>query len=158
MVAASLILSVVAILISGLAVHYAKRSVHYTKRQTEIMEGQIQKQETQDKEELDWSERFERLANQLVRINPGLTIVPRGHQTGTGIVLYSSIFPDPKFREALETYIVQVNTGRTHFSKRNPRPDELHRTNLRETIRDAEQYMAEFQKRNPGIDLKYYLG
>ena len=156
--AASLILSVVAILISVLAVLYAKRSVHYTKRQTEIMEGQIQKQEAQDKEELDWSERFERLAKQLVRINPGLTIQPPGYQAGSGIVLYTSIFPDAKFREALETYIIQLNIGRTRFLQRNPRPDELRRTNLRETIKKAEQYLADFQENNPQVNLKYYMG
>lgn len=152
----SLVLSVVAILISVLAVVYAKRSFHYTRRQTEIMEGQIRKQESQDKEELDWSERFERLANQLVRTNPGLTIQPPGYQAS--IVLYPSIFPDAKFREALETYIVQCNGGRTQFSQRNPRPDELRRANLRETIKKAEQYMADFQKSNPQVKLEVLHG
>ncbi len=49
-------------------------SLWYSRRQTILMEGQINKQDTQEKDELDWSERFERLANRLARISPGLTI------------------------------------------------------------------------------------
>jgi len=132
-------------------------SLWYSRRQTILVEQQIQKQDNQDKEELDWSERFEHLANQLSRINPGLQIQPPGNSS-FAITLYSSIFPDPKFREALETYVVQVNSGRTQFSQRNPRPDELRRTNLRQTILTAERCIADFQRNNPGIDLKYYMG
>jgi len=74
------------------------------------------------------------------------------------VPLYPSIFPDPKFREALENYVVKVNASQTQFSQRNPRPDELRGTNLRETVRRAEQCMTDFQKRNPRVDLKYYMG
>jgi hypothetical protein len=106
--------------------------------------------------ELDWSERFEHLANQLARINPGFQIQEPGKNSTMG--LYASIFPDHKFREALENYIVQMNSSRTQFAQRNPRPDELRRTNLRGTIKKAEQCMADFQENNPAIDLKYYMG
>lgn len=112
--------------------------------------------EAKDKEELDWAERFERLVSQLTRINPGLCIRPPGQTHEIG--LYGSIFSDAKFREALENYIVCVNIGRTQFSPRNPRPDELRRTNFRETIERAEKYIAEFQKDNPDIRLKNYFG
>ncbi len=131
-------------------------SLWYARQQTNLMKLQIRTQETHDKEELDWSERFERLANQLVRLNPGLTIQPPGvtHQ----VTLYPSVFPDPQFREALQTYIVLLNSSRTQFSQRNPRPDELRRANLRDTIKKAEECMARFQKENPGIDLNHYMG
>jgi|SRR5882724_1244474 len=131
-------------------------SLWYSRRQTILMEGQIRKQETQDTEELDWSERFEHLANQLARISPSMSIQEPGKNSTMG--LYASIFPDPKFREALENYVVQMNSSRTQFAQRNPRSDELRRTNLRDTIKKAEQYLADFQKHNPGIDLKYYMG
>jgi len=131
-------------------------SLWYARRQTHLMEGQIHKQETQDAAELDWAERFEHLANQLARISPSMSIQEPSKNSTMG--LYASIFPDPKFREALENYIVQMNSSRTQFAQRNPRPDELRRTNLRDTIKKAEQCMADFQKRNPGIDLKYYIG
>jgi len=132
-------------------------SLWYSRRQTVLMEEQARKQESQDREELAWSERFERLANQLSRINPALSIQVPGSMNSPA-VLYSWIFPDAKFREALENYVVQVNSSRTQFSQRNPRPDELRRANLRETITKAEKYMAEFQRKNPGIDLTYYMG
>jgi len=128
----------------------------FSRRQVHLMEAQIRRQDAQDKEDLDWSERFERLANQLARINPGMTIQEPGKNSTMG--LYASIFPDPKFREALENYIVQLNSSRTQFAQRNPRPDELRRANLRDTIRKAEQCMADFQRHNPGIDLRYYMG
>src|SRR5260370_10837834 len=131
-------------------------SLWYARRQTHLMEQQMERQETQDRDDLDWSERFERLANQLVRINPGLTIQPPGLQHQ--VCLYGSIFPDPKFREALENYVVQVNPSHTQFSQRNPRPHELRRANLRETVKKAEQCMADFQKQNPAINLQYYMG
>jgi hypothetical protein len=91
-----------------------------------------------------------------VRINPGLTIRPPGCQHE--VCLYGSIFPDAKFREALENYVVQVNASHTQFSQRNPRPDELRRANLRETVRKAEEILADFQKKNPKIDLRHYMG
>lgn len=112
--------------------------------------------DSQDKEELEWADRFERLVNQLTRINPGLSIRPPGRTHELG--LYASIFPDAKFREALENYIVFVNAGRNQFSPRNPRSDELRRTNFRETVEKAEKYILDFQKQNPDIDLKYYMG
>lgn len=120
------------------------------------MEEQIRRKEEQDKEELNWSERFERLANQLVRINPGMMIQEPGKNSLT--CMYPAIFLDPTLRVALETYIVEPNASHTQFSQRNPRPDELRRSNLRETIKRAEQCMADFQKKNPTIDLKYYMG
>jgi len=61
-------------------------SVWYSRRQTVLMEVQIHKQETQEAEELNWSERFDRLANQLVRISPVLTIKPPGQHNA--ICLY----------------------------------------------------------------------
>lgn len=131
-------------------------SLWYARQQTQLMRQQIQREESQDREDLDWSERFERLANGLSRINPGMVIQEPGRNSTMG--LYASIFPDPKFRETLENYIVHVNASRTVFSQRNPRPDELKRSNLRETIKKAEQIMVEFQAKNPHVDLRYYLG
>jgi hypothetical protein len=131
-------------------------SLWYARRQTHLMERQIHKQETQEKEDLDWSERFERLANQLSRINPSLAIQEPGKSYT--IALYASIFPNAQLRDALEHYVVQANPSRTEFAQRHAHPDELRRSNLRETVKRAEQYMAAFQKQHPQIDLKYYMG
>ena len=108
-------------------------SLWYARKQTAFMEEQSRKQETQHKEELDWSERFERLARHLSHLTPTLTV--------RNILLYDSIFPDPGFREALETYIVEADRMRTRFLPRNPQPDELRRKKLRETIIRGEQYI-----------------
>jgi hypothetical protein len=150
------ILSTIAVVIGAVGGLCGLWSVWYSRRQTVLMEVQIHKQDAQDAEELRWSERFERLTNQLVRINPQLQIQEPGKDFA--VPLYITIFHDPKFRESLETYIVQVDSTRTQFSRRSPRPDELRRSNLRDTIKIAEQCMAEFQKSNPRIDLKYYMG
>lgn len=131
-------------------------SIVYARQQVRIMKGQMHRQEVQNKEEQDWSERFDRLAHQLVRISPRLTIKPTGYSEG--VALYPAIFPDPKLREALETYVVQLDMPTTPFLPRNLRPDELRRTIVRDTIRKAEQSMAVFQTQNPKIDLKYYTG
>ena len=77
--------------------------------------------DAQTKEELDWSDRFERLVRQLSRINPALQVQENGKVST--ITLYSSIFPDRKLQEAIENYIVQVNSSRAQFLPRNPRPE-----------------------------------
>ncbi len=130
-------------------------SLIYARRQTKLMEDDKRKREREETEDSQWAERHERLVNQLLRINPNLTIQPPGLPA---TCLYTSIFPDSKFREALQTYIVQLDGSQTQFLRRSPRPDELRRSNLRETIKRAEQCMTEFQKQNPKIDLKYYMG
>jgi hypothetical protein len=112
--------------------------------------------ESQDKEQLEWSERFEHLARQLSRISPHLHIVPKG--SNSPIHLYSSIIPQRDLQDALQTYVIQLNSSGTQFSPRSPRPDELRRRVLRETVQKAEQCMADFQKANPEIDLKCYIG
>lgn len=130
-------------------------SLWYSRRQVVLMEQEIRKEDDLSKDELAWSERFERLANSLCRISPGLTIQEPGKNST--MCLYGAIFSDPKFREALENYVVQVNPGRTQFAQRNPRPDELRRSNFRQTIDRAEQHLREFQKEYPNISLKYYM-
>ena len=125
-------------------------SLWYTRRQTLLMEKQVrreEKQDVQDNDDLQWAERFDRLARQLTRISPALTV--------RDIMLYPSIFPDIKLQQSLETYIVEVNSSKTCFLARNPRPDELRRAALREAVQKAEECIARFQKQWPAIDLKY---
>src|SRR5215472_18918876 len=57
--------------------------------------------DAQTKEELGWSDRFERLVRQLSRINPALQVQENGRVST--ITLYSSIFPDRKLRRQLRT-------------------------------------------------------
>ncbi len=131
-------------------------SLLYARRQTRLMEDDIRKRERDEKGDSQWAERHERLASQLLRINPLLTIQPPGLPS---VCLYPSIFPDGKLREALQTYVVELHASRTQFLRlAAPRPDELRRSVVRETISRAEQCLADFQRQNPKIDLQYYMG
>lgn len=98
---------------------------------------------------MEWSERFERLARQLSRISPGLQIVPKG--SVSPIHLYSAIFPERELQDALQTYVIELNNGGTQFSPRSPRPDELRRKFLRETVQKAEQHIATVQVEHADI-------
>lgn len=105
---------------------------------------------------MEWSERFERLARQLSRISPGLQIVPKG--SVSPIHLYSAIFPERELQDALQTYLIELNNGGTQFSPRSPRPGELRRKFLRETVQKAEQHIATVQVEHADIDLKRLMG
>ncbi len=149
-------ISVLALLGTLVGVYYARGQLREARRVREEDAEALARQHEAEREESEWANRYERLVSQLMQINPLLTVQPPGVPATR---LYPSIFPDAKFREALQTYIVQLNASQTEFLRRtNPRPDELRLTNLRETIKRAEQCMIEFQKQNPKIDLKYYMG
>ncbi len=128
-----------------------------SRRQTRLMESDIRKRERDEKEESEWAERHERLASQLLKLrSPGLTIELPGLPATT---LFPSIFSDGQLRQALTTYIVCLHASGTEFLRRDaPRPDELRRAVVRETIKKAEKCMADFQRQNPKIDLNYYMG
>jgi hypothetical protein len=150
------IISVLALLGTLVGVYYARGQLREARRVREEDAKALARQHEAEREGSEWANRYERLVSQLTKLTPTLTVQPPGVPA---TLLYPSIFPDPKFREALQTYIVQLNASQTEFLRRtNPRPDELRLTNLRETIKRAEQCMIEFQKQNPKIDLKYYMG
>ena len=148
------IISVLALLGTLVGVYYARGQLREAKRVREENAAAIARQHQAEREESEWANRYERLVSQITKISPTMTVQPTGVPATQ---LYPSIFPDAKIREALQTYIVQSN-GSQFLRRNNPRPDELRLTNLRETIKKAEQYMAEFQKQNPKIDLNYYMG
>jgi len=150
------IISVLALLGTLVGVYYARGQLREARKVREENAEAFARQHEAESEESEWANRHERLVSQLTKITPTLTVQPPGVPA---TLLYPSIFPDAKFREALQTYIVQLNASQTEFLRRtNPRPDELRLTNLRETIKRAEQYMAEFQRQNPKINLDYYMG
>jgi hypothetical protein len=150
------IISVLALLGTLVGVYYARGQLREARRVREEDAKALARQHEAEREESEWANRYERLVSQLTKITLTMTVQPTGVPATQ---LYPSIFPDAKFREALQTYIVQLNASQTEFLRRpNPRPDELRLTNLRETIKRAEQCMAEFQRQNPKIDLNYYMG
>ena len=151
-----LIIGVVGVLCGIAGLLYAIRQTRYARQQTKLMEDDLRERRREETEDSQWAERFERLANQLLRINPLLKIQPTGMPL---TCLWTSIFPDARLREALQTYVVSLHSSQTEFVRKTPpRPDELRLSNLRETVTRAERCLADFQKQNPKIDLKYYMG
>jgi hypothetical protein len=151
-----LIIGVVGVLCGIAALLYARSQTKYARQQTKLMEDDLRERKREENEDSQWAERHERLANQLLRINPLMKIQP----TGVPLTcLWTSIFPDARLREALQTYVVQLHSSQTEFVRRTPpRPDELRLSNLRETVTRAERCLTDFQKQNPKVDLKYYMG
>jgi hypothetical protein len=150
-----LIIGVVGVLCGIAGLLYAIRQTGYARQQTKLMEDDLRERRHEENEDYQWAERHERLMNQILQINPQLKVQLPGVPL---TYLYTSIFPDAMLRKALETYVVQLDSSQTRFLRMTPRPDELRRTNLRDTVKKAEECMADFQKRNPKIDLNYYMG
>lgn len=122
------IISVLALLGTLVGVYYTRGQLREAQRVREEDAKALARQHEAESEESEWANRYERLMSQLVQINPMLTVQPPGVPATP---LYPSIFPDAKFREALQTYIVQLNASQTEFLRRaNPRPDENLKINL----------------------------
>lgn len=152
----SYIIGIVGLLCGLAGLLYARIQTRYARQQTKLIEDDLRERKRGENQDSQWAERHERLANQLLKINPLLKIQPPGVPL---TCLWTSIFPDAKLREALQTYVVQLHSSQTEFVRRTPpRPDELRLSSLRETVTRAERCLAEFQKQNPKIDLKYYMG
>lgn len=98
-------------------------------------------------EDDDWVQRYEDLQTKLVRINPRLQVLEPGNEDNTWI--YSTMYPDPKFRANVETYIIEVNAPGNLFLPRKPQPHEFRSRSMRETIQRAEAEMDKFVKEHP---------
>ncbi len=111
------------------------------------------KLEKQSREDHDWQLKHESVAVQLVKITPQVAVPEPGHNSF--VMLYPMIFPEAKFREAIETYIVELDSKRSTFMPRSPRPDELRSPRLRETVEKAAAILDAFRKANPDIAARY---
>lgn len=147
-------------IVGGLCGFYSLYQNHQqtklAKEQTDLMKDQAKKAAELDAEERQWAERHEKLATQLARINPGLMIADPN--ANSHLNLYPAVFPDPKFRNLIETYIVSLNPSRTEFFPRKPAPHELRMQGFRDTVLKCEELIEKFDKENPRIQLFYYLG
>src|ERR1700722_5144112 len=123
-------------------------SLLYARRQTRLIEEDLRNRQARDDEDRAWSIRFERVMNQILRVSPHLQVQEPGVHGLT--MMYTSIFPDPVFRLAVESYLVQLDRTRTLFLPRSPRPDELRSKNLRETVEKAEFLLMDFRQKHPG--------
>jgi hypothetical protein len=145
-----LVLSVIPILIALYALQVSLRAKKYAHEQVQLMQEQnkdIQERKNQDAIDADWAVRYEKVVNQLRKINPHLQVQEPG-VTGT-TMMYTTIFPDHRFRADLQTYIVPLDSSGTVFLPRSPRPDELRSPKMREIIANAEQKLIGFRKNHP---------
>ena len=102
----------------------------------------------------EWTQRYEKLSRQLLRISPGLRVTEQGNDKE--IFLFTEIFPDHVFRKELTETVIGLNGSNTKFERREMQPHELNSPYLRQRIADAEKLINEFRKKHP--KLPNYLG
>ena len=111
------------------------------------------KQNEQEQEVNEWLGKHESVALRLAKINPGITVVEPGHNSH--MTLYPTIFPDAKFREMVERYIVHVEKAGTVFAPRSPTELELRSPALRQTVTKASELLDAFCKEHPDIAVSH---
>ena len=142
-------------LVAVLSFVAAVLGVRYGQAQARIAKEMQEKQGEQEREVNAWLVKHEKVALQIVRINPHLSVVEPGHNSFMGV--YPTIFPEPKFREMVERYIVNVEKSGTIFTARSPTELELRSPALRETVTKAADLLDAFCKQYPDI-AKSHLG
>ena len=119
----------------------------YERRQTKLAERDIQDRRKQETDVGNWAQRFEKISNQLMRINPRLQVQEPDTKGVTWV--YTTIFPDPKFRVDVQVYIVHLSESGTFFVRRKPQAYELRSRRMRETIKKAEALLLKFRQEHP---------
>lgn len=137
------------------ALVYNRLQAHYSHKQLILMQEQERARQAEAKEDQEWSERFHELAMGLSHIPRTMMVQPRGENIH--IPLYPTVFSDPHLREQIETYIVIAEPAGGRLTPRSPRPDELKRAALRQTIENAERAMQSFRENRPNVPLDYYM-
>jgi hypothetical protein len=143
----SIFLAVVAVV----ALYYAWRQTGIAEKQTKIAQGATKKLDDQQREVTDWFVKHETLAIQLSKVSED-TYIKR--PDGTIMHIYRTVFPDARFREKLERYVVHKDGS--VMTPRSPTELELRSPALRETITKANEILDAFDKQNPGI-VGYYM-
>jgi len=139
----ALAIAIIPILISLYALRVSLR----TKAQLQVTQQDIANKKKQEDEDLKWAERFEELSSRLLRINPRIQVQEPGLKTPTWI--YTTMYPDPKFRVDIENLIVNMDPYGVVFLPRTPEPHQLRSKRMRETIAKAETLMAQFISAHP---------
>jgi|SRR5579859_3143257 len=132
---ASLVVAVIAV---GIAI-----------KQTNIARQMAAKQDDQEKEIDEWQRKHEAVAIQLARINPNELVRVPNHNSFSA--LYPALFSDPRLRQAIETYIVELADNRSRLVPRKPSPHELRSPALRETVTKAAAFLDACRRENPTI-------
>lgn len=101
------------------------------------------------REKTEWQRKHEVIANQLTRINHFFSV--KEPDRDFAMCLYRWIFPEQKFRSAIETYIIEVVKNGTQFMIRKPTVLDLRSGNFRNTVSEATRQMAVFAVQYPEI-------
>jgi hypothetical protein len=126
---------------------YGYDQIKLVRKQIELMQQDIKDRKEQEAEDDTWAFRFEELGSKLCRINPSLQVREPGNQNTTWV--YATMYPDPKFRIDVETFIVKADSATTVFLPRSPQPHEFRSPRMRETIAKSEALMEQFIKEHP---------
>lgn len=114
-----------------------------------IIETRVSKrQEKQDREDHEWQLKHEAVALQLSRINPHLHVQ---YPDNSIRMIYTDLFPDPRFRQAIEHYIIEADRSYTIFRPRKPAPYELRSPALRDTVTKTAAVLDACRKNNPKV-------
>ncbi len=132
----------------------AKEQTRIANEQTRIANELRAREEERDREETEWQRKQEAVANQLVKMSPGLMV--DGLNPGAMTGLYTTIFPDRRTRLAVENYIVQVAGNGTQFVVRKPTPHELRSENFRTVVTTTAAQLADFAQKHPDIYAKVF--
>jgi hypothetical protein len=126
----------------------------YQRKQAIITEKDYRGRTTTLVADAHWNNRTEKVIRQLLRITPTMQITPPGGTTS--LYLYDTIFPDVRFKRELTDTIIAVDSGITHFMRRELQAHELRSEYLRGVVAKAEAHIEEFRKSHP--NLPNYLG
>ena len=150
----TLIVGVLTLMITGIGVYFGYGSFFYQKRQTNLAEKDYTSRTEEQRLDVEWIERYEKLVRQLQRINPKLqTMDPYTKQT---FVIFEEMFPNPFFRRVLLETVINLDSSETRFVRKDLQPHELKQPYLRDKVAEAERCIAEFRKKHPR--LPSYLG
>jgi hypothetical protein len=144
-----LVLSIVFGIVGAVGGLFGIGSFLYARQGVRLMKADIARRNLQDADDSDWASRLESVVDQLRRINPQMMVQPPGE---TGLtMLYPTIFPNPKFRVEIETYIVHLDASRTQFVPISRQAYELRSSTLRATLAKAEILLQEFRQAHPNM-------
>jgi len=126
---------------------YVRHQTELARKQTEMMENDIKERKEQGAEDDRWAYRFEELSAKLRRISPNMQVKEPKQINVT--YLYGTMYPDPKFRIDVESFIVLLDSSKSVFLPRSPQPHEFRSPKMRETIAKGEALMEQFVKEHP---------
>src|SRR5271154_3754645 len=124
--------------------------VLYGRTQARIASEMKAKHDEQEREVNEWLAKFERIANQIVRLGSPNVMAPSPNANSM-FAVYPDIFQNVQFRQSLENYVVEVADSPTRFVQRKPSPHELRSQNLRGILTKAEELLDAYRKNRPEI-------